>query len=216
MPSKQFYIPSDSPKLVSKANMVKNKNLITYLLIVSFLLLSTFVVLYFDFYSFINDIEKDFWSDASDSPVVQTLSGAVKGTTVNVSDRNVFAFVGIRYAEPPIGDLRFASPQPIRQWTDVRPALEFTPMCPQVIIPKTIIDMNYISENISEDCLSLNIWTPDLKPKTLKTVMVWIHGGGFLYNSANIKEKDGRILAGMEDVVVVTINYRYAFTFEYK
>ncbi len=98
--------------------------------------------------------------------------------------------------------------KPVKRWKGVRKALDFTPMCPQLIFPKDLIPLNYISENISEDCLNLNIWTPDIKPKKLKTVMVWIHGGAFLVNSANVDETDGQVLAAFGDVVVVTINYR--------
>ncbi|CAG2104663.1 unnamed protein product, partial [Medioppia subpectinata] len=147
-------------------------------------------------------------NESDNEVTVRTRSGQLSGRALDVFGQTVYAFVGVPYASPPLGELRFSSPQPVKRWPGVRSATQFTPMCPQVIIPKTLVDMNYISENISEDCLSLNIWTPEIRPKKLRTVMVWIHGGGFLYNSANIHEKDGRVLANYGDVVVVTINYR--------
>ncbi|CAG2171018.1 unnamed protein product [Oppiella nova] len=147
-------------------------------------------------------------NDSESEVIVRTLYGQLSGKRLDVFGSAVYAFLGVPYARPPLDELRFAAPQPMKRWTGVRTATQFTPMCPQVIIPKSIVDMNYISENISEDCLSLNIWTPEVRPKKLRTVMVWIHGGGFLYNSANIHEKDGRVLANYGDVVVVTINYR--------
>ena len=194
-------------------------NKIIYLSLSLFLLLSVIVGLYFDLFSsfvkihkYLEKCEKSVENNSNISEslvVVQTLSGALIGKTLNVFGRKVYAFVGVPYAEPPIGELRFASPEPVKKWSGLRTAFDFTPMCPQVIIPNRIVEMNYITTNISEDCLSLNIWTPDVKPKTLRTVMIWIHGGGFLYNSANIHEKDGRVLSSFGDVVVVTINYRY-------
>jgi para-nitrobenzyl esterase len=96
----------------------------------------------------------------------------------------------------------------VKRWTGTRKAHNFTAMCPQQILPKELIPMKYISENLSEDCLSLNIWTPDTKPKKLRTVMVWIPGGAFNYLSANLHETDGRVLASFGDVVVAAINYR--------
>jgi len=120
----------------------------------------------------------------------------------------VYAFIGIPYAEPPVGNLRFSRSVPIKRWSGVRKASKFTLMCPQRVLPRELVPMNYITEELDEDCLTLNIWTPEIKPKKLKTVMVWIHGGAFNYNSANLYETDGRVLAQFGDVVVVTINYR--------
>ena len=197
--------------------MERMNSKIYFFLIAFVLTLTAIVVLIYDFCDIYqksenslksNEIIDKKLSESDDRLIVKTLSGALVGKKLNVFNDNIYAFVGIPYAEPPTGQLRFSSPQPVKKWSGLKSALNFTAMCPQVIIPNRIVEMNYITKNVSEDCLSLNIWTPDIKPKKLKTVMVWIHGGGFLYNSANIHEKDGRVLSSFGDVVVVTINYR--------
>lgn len=141
--------------------------------------------------------------------IVNSLSGSLEGKIQTFFGSTIYAFIGIPYAEPPIGNLRFSSPEPVKPWTGIRKAINFSPMCSQIIFSREIMRTYYISEQISEDCLTLNIWTPDMKPKNgLKTVMIWIHGGAFNYNTANTKETDGRVLASFGDVVVVSINYR--------
>ncbi|CAG2107039.1 unnamed protein product, partial [Medioppia subpectinata] len=141
-------------------------------------------------------------------PIVKTTSGAVEGKNLTVFGSTIYAFLGIPYAEPPVGDLRFARPEPIKQWSGVLRTMNFSDMCPHKVFPRSLVPMRYMSDKISEDCLTLNIWTPDIRPKTLRTVMVWIHGGAFNYNTANLHETDGRVLATYGDVVVVSINYR--------
>lgn len=105
-------------------------------------------------------------------------------------------FLGIPYAKPPIGDLRWRSPQPPDPWRDVRPALEYGSPCAQVSADQFLG---------SEDCLYLNVFTPATTPDRPRPVMVWLHGGGLGVGSG---EFDGRYLVERGDIVLVSINYR--------
>lgn len=129
------------------------------------------------------------------SGVVRLDSGPVRGFL----DDGLRAFLGIPYAAPPVGALRWKPPQPPIPWTQVRECAAFGPACPQPRQPA--------GGNFSEDCLSLNVWTPAQKPGERLPVMVWIHGGGFTFGSTAQAEYHGRNLA-RKGVVVVTLNYR--------
>ncbi len=156
----------------------------------------------------VDSIEKTEIYNQSEQLIIETLSGLLEGKILDVFGSTIYAFIGIPYAEPPVGKLRFSRSVPVKRWAGIRKAHNFTPMCPQIILSTEVTPTNYLSENMSEDCLSINVWTPDIKPKQLKTVMVWIHGGSFSTNSANTLETDGRVLSSFGDVVVVTLNYR--------
>jgi para-nitrobenzyl esterase len=117
------------------------------------------------------------------------------------------AYLGLPFAMPPIGDLRWQPPKPIEAWlTVVRQAASFAPPCPQV-------DSNGTAFG-SEDCLYLNVWTPISATESSKLpVMVFMHGGGNIQGSASIEHNsilmyDGQRLAERGQVVVVTIQYR--------
>jgi para-nitrobenzyl esterase len=129
---------------------------------------------------------------------VKTDKGAVEGTT---AASGVRAFKGIPYAAPPVGALRWQAPQPAAAWTGVRKADAFGPRCPQVKVWDDIV----FRDEMSEDCLVLNVWTPADAQKL--PVMVWIHGGGFVAGSGSEPRQDGERLAG-KGVVVVSLNYR--------
>lgn len=119
----------------------------------------------------------------------------------NGSGRTYFSFKGIPYALPPVGPLRFRNPKPFPGWTGIWNATEHRAEC----IQSTTLNTAVVG---AEDCLYLNVYSPDLSGK--RAVMVWIHGGGydsgsgdsFLYGSDQLVA---------EDVVVVTINYRLSF-----
>lgn len=133
---------------------------------------------------------------------VKTDKGVVEG--VLTTDGKVRAFKGIPYAAPPVGDLRWRPPQPTKAWTGVRPAKEFGSRCMQVA---AFGDMIFHDRGRSEDCLTLNVWTPaDAKPGSLP-VMVWIYGGGFRRGATSEARQDGQFLAH-RNVVVVSMNYR--------
>ena len=134
-------------------------------------------------------------SPQTDTSLVETAAGTVRG--VVESDHRLFA--GIPYAAPPVGPLRFRPPAPVRAWTGIRDATEPGPRC----IQDPGADPEFGKQS-DEDCLSLNIWTPEMTG-TPRPVMVWIHGGSFTGGSGKIY--DGRWLVS-RDIIVVTINYR--------
>ncbi|XP_049777138.1 venom carboxylesterase-6-like [Schistocerca cancellata] len=131
------------------------------------------------------------------APVVRTRQGAVRGTAqLSSSGRHTLAFHNIPYAKPPVGPLRFKSPQPPEEWEYIRDATTPGPSCSQFSLDGL---------EGTEDCLYLNVFTPELHPTELLPVMVWIHGGGFMQGSATTYEY-GYLID--YDVVVVSINYR--------
>jgi para-nitrobenzyl esterase len=133
---------------------------------------------------------------------VKTDKGAVEGETT--VDGKVMAFKGIPYAAPPIGNLRWAPPAPAEPWNGVRSAHDFGYHCVQSAIYN---DMAFHDPGPSEDCLTLNVWTPaDAAPGKLP-VMVWIYGGGYSGGSTSERRQDGQFLAH-RNVVVVSMNYR--------
>ncbi|XP_066274577.1 cholinesterase 1 [Branchiostoma lanceolatum] len=148
--------------------------------------------------------------DAATS-VVTTSAGQVSGLELDVLGRKVNAFLGIPFAKPPIGDLRFKAPEPADSWTDVYEATQFPNSC--MLAPDEAFpgfhgaEMWNPNTPISEDCLYLNVWQPSPAP-TGATVLVWIYGGGFFSGTSSLDVYDGRYLARMEDVVVVSMNYR--------
>jgi para-nitrobenzyl esterase len=136
---------------------------------------------------------------ALSSPQVKTDSGMVEGK----GDGPVHTFLGIPYATPPVGDLRWKPPAAAPKWSGVRKATEFGAHCMQ---GRVYGDMNFRDAGGSEDCLFLNVWVP-IKPSAAKPVMVWIHGGGFVAGSSSEARQDGTNLA-LQGVIVVSMNYR--------
>ena len=128
------------------------------------------------------------------SDIIKLHSGPICG---KVED-GVRAFLGIPYAAPPVGKLRWQPPHEVASWTKVRNTTEFGASCPQ---PKQKDTGKY-----SEDCLYLNVWTT-AKKSDKKPVMVWIHGGAFNFGAGSLPEYNGKNLA-KKGVVVVTLNYR--------
>ncbi|HYB13310.1 MAG TPA: carboxylesterase family protein [Myxococcota bacterium] len=122
------------------------------------------------------------------------------------------AWLGIPYAKPPVGDLRWRAPQPLAPWSGVREALAFGAPCPQYASPFGGVEEPPGTPVGSEDCLTLNVWTPRFPPGEVPTgakrlpVMVWIHGGGNSYGRASFYE--GGNLATSEGLVLVTVQYR--------
>src|ERR1700737_1531265 len=115
---------------------------------------------------------------AASSLVVTTRQGKVRG---QVSD-GVAAFKGIPYAAPPFGPNRFRPPQPPESWDGVRDALEYGRVPPQPPYPPPFDRLLGDQRLTGEDCLNLNVWTPDPSSRGLP-VMVWIHGGAFARGS---------------------------------
>ncbi len=144
-------------------------------------------------------------SEIQQGTLLALRDGRVQGEIIAGTRR----FLGIPFAAPPVGDLRWRPPAPPAPWSGTLEATRFGSSCPQR--PSTL---GTPSEN--EDCLYLNVWTPDPAPEEPLPVMVWIHGGGNEFGSAGDEIPlgigglifDGRLLSERHDVVVVSINYR--------
>jgi para-nitrobenzyl esterase len=133
---------------------------------------------------------------ATTAVIVKTPAGELRGSEQD----GMRSFLGVPYAKPPVGDLRWRPPQPLPAWSGARDALQFGAQCMQGRRGTTPVAM-------SEDCLFLNIWVP-AKPKHRHLpVLVWVHGGAFEVGSAGQPVYDGASLA-RQDLVVVTLNYR--------
>jgi para-nitrobenzyl esterase len=132
--------------------------------------------------------------------VPQLDSGPISGAL----EDGVWSYLGIPYAAPPVGELRWREPQAVDPWQEVRPCTSYGPACPQ---PEAdFAGMTGVAET-SEDCLYLNVWTPAQSPEERLPVMVWIHGGAFATGAGSLHLYDGHKLA-KKGVVLVTINYR--------
>jgi para-nitrobenzyl esterase len=139
---------------------------------------------------------------ASNPLKIKTDKGSVEGALT--TDGQVRAFKGIPYAAPPVGDLRWQAPQPAAKWHDTLATHDFGHHCIQ---SGSYPDMIFHDPGPSEDCLTLNVWTPaNAKPGSLP-VMVWIYGGGFTSGSTSEARQDGQFLAH-RNVVIVSMNYR--------
>jgi len=143
---------------------------------------------------------------AADLAAVQTASGPVRGTVTDI-----VTFKGIPYAAPPTGELRWRPPVAPAPWTEVRDASRYGPQCPQ---PQNFRPRGRdeaaptpAAAASSEDCLTLNVWTPARSAGERLPVMVWIHGGGFTIGSGSSPRSSAEALAH-HGVVVVTFNYR--------
>ena len=120
-------------------------------------------------------------------------------------------WLGIPYAEPPVGERRWRAPAPPAAWSGAREALAFGDHCPQIASPfGGVTDAPAGSISGSEDCLYLNVYAPRMEPgaaaQAKLPVLVWIHGGGNVVGLADFY--DGGRLAQSQDVIVVTLNYR--------
>jgi para-nitrobenzyl esterase len=143
-------------------------------------------------------------SEMTQNPVVQLKDGAVRGK----ADAGTAAFLGIPFAAPPFGANRMRPPQPVRAWEGERDATVFGPTAPKGDYPRPYVPLFPEVVIPGEDCLNLNVWTPDPNAAGLP-VLVWIHGGSFMNGSSSIAEYNGAAFA-RDGVVCVTINYRLA------
>ncbi|KAI8520206.1 Cocaine esterase [Branchiostoma belcheri] len=143
------------------------------------------------------------------APIVSTANGKVRGTvqyTNDLPDKPVYTFLGIPYAAPPVGDLRFRAPQPAVPWEGVRDAIELGPYCPQGTAFLNNLPVKLQHYNMDEDCLTLNVETPAIAKDAGLPVLLWIHGGGLYVGAGYFLPYTS--LAAHQDVVVVTFNYR--------
>jgi para-nitrobenzyl esterase len=141
-------------------------------------------------------------SQAADQLKIKTDKGKIQGKISD--DGQVRIFLGIPFAAPPIGPLRWKPPQPDAKWKGERQATQFGDRCMQ---PNIYDDMHFRDPGESEDCLSLNVWTPAKDRHAKLPVMVWIYGGGFVAGTTSEPRQDGAHLAH-KGVVVVSMNYR--------
>ncbi|XP_064375759.1 fatty acyl-CoA hydrolase precursor, medium chain-like isoform X2 [Dromaius novaehollandiae] len=151
----------------------------------------------------------------TEQPEVVTKYGRVRGNQIRVhaAERSVNVFLGLPFAKPPVGPLRFSEPQPPEPWKGVRDATFYPPVClqdreqGQYFSDLITNRKEKIPLQLSEDCLYLNVYTPTSTEKQEKLpVFVWIHGGGLVFGAASTY--DGSALAAFDNVVVVTIQYR--------
>jgi carboxylesterase type B len=132
-----------------------------------------------------------------------SITGETKSVTFQGNKYQVDRYLGIPYAKPPTGDLRFQPPQPFGPFSETYNAVDFGASCPQPIYPFMPVE-----KKTDEDCLFLNIYVPRQKPDEPSghAVMFFIHGGGFSIGSGVIY--DGAVLSSVGNVIIVTINYR--------
>ena len=137
------------------------------------------------------------------NPRVKTTLGEVEGKWILANSQK--AFLGLPYAAPPVGDLRWKAPQPPQPWKGIRNASSFGNRCEQWHIWNDYI---FLDPGPSEDCLYLNVYTPPTSSPARKLpVMVWIHGGGFLAGASSEPRYTNSALVS-KGVILVTINYR--------
>jgi para-nitrobenzyl esterase len=145
-------------------------------------------------------------TDTDSLQFVKTEAGLISGTFSN----GVYAFKGVPFAAPPVGDLRWRKPQPSKPWTDTLSCKTFR-ASPMQNEPKAFRmwteEFQPPKEPISEDCLYLNVWTAAKSEEEKLPVMIWIPGGGFINGSGSCPIYDGEAMA-KEGIVYVSINYR--------
>jgi para-nitrobenzyl esterase len=134
---------------------------------------------------------------------VKTASGILESTAAPKD--GVRTFKGIPFAQPPVGDLRWREPQPVKNWTGTRNADQFGPRCVQRTSPGA--DYWFRSNGMSEDCLYLNVWTPAKSGNERLPVLVYIFGGGFQNGDGSEPRYDGESMARW-GMVAVSVNYR--------
>jgi len=134
---------------------------------------------------------------AQPAPIAAVSGGQLRGALL---EQGGAVFKGIPYAQPPVGELRWREPWPAKPWSGIRDAMAFGAPCAQNANGRML-------PASSEDCLYLNIWTPDWPARSRKPVMLWIHGGGNYGGTASSNNFDGERLA-RHGVVLVSINYR--------
>jgi para-nitrobenzyl esterase len=131
---------------------------------------------------------------------VKTANGILQG----VEESGITSFKGVPFAAPPVGELRWKEPQPVRNWTGVRQADRFGP---QPMQRPLFGDLGSRSAGMSEDCLYLNVWTPARSATERLPVLVYFHGGGMMAGDGSEPRYDGENMS-RKGIVAITVNYR--------
>jgi carboxylesterase type B len=165
-------------------------------------------------------IERDTSPTTGSTPSATIDSGVIIGAVTNYSKSNVQVnqFLGIPFAQPPIGNLRFSPPQKPNNWTHPLNTNRLPPSCIQDFgnrtsvreFQMTLFDSPPPPNGESEDCLYLNVYVPvnDKECNESKSVLFWIYGGGYDFGSGSLPLYDGTSFAANQDIIVVTFNYR--------
>jgi para-nitrobenzyl esterase len=142
-------------------------------------------------------------------PIVETEQGKVRGLVSG----GISVFKGLRYGADTSGRNRFMPPMPVPKWAGIRDALDYGNIAPQIPADRRRAYADLILNDLQpggmgEDCLVLNLWTPQPKASSKRPVIVRFHGGGFYGGSSNSPGGDGEMLARFGDCVVITVNHR--------
>ena len=132
---------------------------------------------------------------------VKVANGTLEGAT---EASGIRSFKGVPFAAPPVGNLRWREPQPVKNWSNVRDAKQFGPRAMQLPV---FGDMGFRSNGMNEDCLYLNVWTPAKTNKERLPVLVYFYGGGFVAGDGSEARYDGESMA-KRGMVAITVNYR--------
>lgn len=141
---------------------------------------------------------------------VTTIYGEIEGITDTIDDVIVDIYLGVPFASPPLGDLRFRAPQQADEWTGVKETKTQPNSCMQ--LPDTAfgrfegVEMWNANTAVNEDCLYLNLWVA--RTNVSMPTLVWIYGGSFTYGSISLDVYDGRYLAAKQGVIVASMQYR--------
>jgi len=139
---------------------------------------------------------------SAEFPEADTTAGSVRGRR----EEGLAVFRGIPYAQPPVGEARFAAPRPAERWDGVREAFAFGPPPPQEPLGPDAEPVGTVPAG--DDWLTVNVWTPETDPAARRPVMVWIYGGAYKFGSADDPAYDAGRLSRDGELVVVTFNYR--------
>ncbi|KAL3203653.1 hypothetical protein MRX96_041841 [Rhipicephalus microplus] len=147
----------------------------------------------------------------SEDVLAYTKSGILRGSTQMVMGKVVDTFFGIPFAQPPVDELRFKKPVPVKPWAGIRNATQLPPPCVQIELELPMA-WTKSKQPASEDCLYLNVWAPPCSQEdcncSLKNVLVNVYGGGYSVGSSDWDIYDGAALASIGDVVYANMNYR--------
>ena len=142
----------------------------------------------------------------SEANIVQTDKGPITSIDYNIEGKAVYGYLGIPYAQPPIGNLRFQPPQFISSpWTQIKNTTSLPYACPQAL-PIPDLSPQTKQGQIDEDCLYINVWSPTTSNTSNLAVFVFIHGGAYYYGSGS--RWQGKVLTANQNIVTVTFNYR--------